>query len=340
MMRERRAAPSTSRLPAQRPIRLRFVLALLVASALSTGACDASTESAAGPPEPAATAEAAADAAGHATLARIVDAEKSLAYHGFRSITQGPRGSSRETRLQVVHTADDRTLLTCAGDAAAQAPRWRSTARFPWLERPELLLANYSVTLDPRPSEPVAWRETRRVHVRGRHPARPSVELLVDAETWLVLAESALDASGAEWRHAEFESVEYGDPPGGAVTADSADCEPGLAAGDPPDEWTPLTPSSVPEGFERIAVGRSPCGSWREDWTDGLAVFSVLQARRSPSDAAVERRAEGDVTRRRWRGGSALITTRDGVEITVFGTLGSDELLRVVRGLHAPSVSR
>ena len=89
--------------------------------------------------------------------------------------------------------------------------RWNAECRHEWVRRPDLLLSNYRVTLDDQPSPPVAWRETRRVRFEGRRPGRPSLELLVDAETWLVLAETGRAFDGREWLRARFETITYGE---------------------------------------------------------------------------------------------------------------------------------
>lgn len=289
----------------------------------------------------------AQDDAGREALLRIVEAETKVAFQGIRTLTQGPRGASRETRLRLVADGAGHTLLEWPGGDEAKPRRWTVEHRFEWVRRPELLLRNYKVRVDPAASPPVAWRETRRVEITGRRAGRPSLDLLVDAETWIVLAESLRDAEGSEWRSARFESIEYGkaaeEAPG-----ERAEALPVAATREPrPADWSPLTVATSAEGFELVACGTASCGTpskdgdqaaptWREDWSDGLAGFSVLQR---PA-AASETTPAGEVRRRRWLGGASLATRRDGVEVTVYGTLLADDLLAVLRGLRPASAER
>jgi len=334
-------------------VRRAAVAVAVAAAGASFGACDERAPDAAGvPPGPALAVDARqaadppagssdADLASRRTLERIVRAETTLAYHGYRTITHGARGESRETRLRVASDGAGRTLLEWAGNDASETRRWTVDHRFAWVRRPELLLRNYHVRADSASSDPVAWRETRRVEIVGRRPGRPSLELMTDAETGLVLAEMNRDAAGREWRSARFESVEFGAPP----PADTLPAPEALSADEAlspvPADWAPLQVRGVPDGFERISSGVSSCGAWREDWSDGLAGFSVLQSRGVDSrrDPADEER-EGDVRRRRWLGGASLTARRGGIDVTVYGSVADDELLVIVRGLAPPPADR
>jgi hypothetical protein len=328
------------------PRRLRgSAIAFVLATALTGCGRGARDGDPADPATAAASRPAApADPASRETLDRIVRAESTIAYSGWRTVSQGPRGESRETRLRVVRSAAGPTLLEWHGDdRRPEGPRrWTVDCRFPWIGRPELLLRNYRVVLEAAPGEPVAWRETRRVRFEPRlaEPAgRATLHLLVDAETWLVLAESTRGADGREWRSARFESIEYG-----AASHDSTDAASGPGPSEPleppspdrrvPDGFQPRAVVGLPEGFERVEAARSPCGAWREDFSDGLAGFSVLQAPADPDAPPV-----GEVRRRTWLGGAALTARVGELTVTVTGSLSADDLLHVLRNLGGTDVT-
>lgn len=317
-------------------VTVRVTTAAVFAVAAVLGACR---------PEP-------ADDGSREIVERIVEAETRLACHGFRTVSRGPAGASRETRFRVVHTAADRTYVEWTPSPGAdERRRWSTGARTPWVRRPDLLLANYRVTVEAGPTDPVAWRETRRVRIEGRRPGRPSLRLDVDAETWLVLAESGTSFDGQEWMRARFESIEYGapsEPPSPGPTEDIAD-RPVTAAS---EGFVPLAVTALPAGFERLGARESPCGSWVEDFGDGLAAFSVLQRPTGrtadpspdPSPGASPATSSGDaphdaVRRSRSLGGGCLSGTVAGVDVTVTGNLADADLQTVYQGLRAAAAT-
>lgn len=283
------------------------------------------------PPTDTATSPEPDDAAGRELLARIVRAETTLDYEGTRIASYGPPGASRESRLRVVGTAAGRTYVewTPPGDAAPRR-QWSAGSRFAWVTRPELLLRNYTVTLDPAPSPPVAWRETRRVLVAGRIAGRPSMELLVDAEHWLVLAESCRTAGGEEWLRGRFEAVEFGarDTPDAPGTSEELPRDD--ASEPPPAGLARLDVAFLPEGFERVGTRTTGCGAWGQDFSDGLAGLSVQQR-----PAGTDEAPDGEVRRSRWLGGLALTGRVGTTAVTIHGGLPDADLVAVFRGLRA-----
>lgn len=272
---------------------------------------------------------------GAGVLDHIVKAESGLAYHGYRIVAQGPIETSRQTRLHVVRTATGRMWIEWAREGDAPARRWQQTgSRFPWVERPDLVLRNYDVVLDDAPAPPVAWRESRRVRIVPRHPGRPSLEILVDAERWLVLADVRRDAAGAEVRSGRFETLTWGAPESG-VPEDGGGADFGLRPADGPDGWTPWTVTRVPHGFERIRGEVCGAGWWYEHWSDGLATLTVSQSQVS-GDAPEQSPAgsETEVTSRRLSGALALESVRGGVRVTVVGDVPEPELRDVLASLR------
>lgn len=317
-----------------------------------------------GDPRPAARSpDAGADVAAptpaeRACIERLAQAEGTVESTGWKTVVQGPPGSSRETRLRVTRWADGRTRLAWEGSGDGASLRWDSRGRAPWAQRVDLVLRNYRVVEDERPGPTVAWRATRRVRFLPRRADRPSLELLADAETGLVLAETHRSASGEEFFASRYESIEFGPPPetatadgdGAAHAAAAAEVvprgrEPGRAESAP---WTPLRVATLPGGF--VPVGDAPGAPGvrgagvpggddvrREDFTDGVAVLSVVQrpARTSgpPPDAPPP---GGDCRRRAWRGGGSLEGVVLGVEVRISGTLPPPVLQTVLAGLERP----
>lgn len=301
-------------------------------------------------------------------LGNIVHAEAAVEYAGWRTIVNGVRGESRETRVFVARYATGQTLLrweggsapgrAAASDGGAPAPsgrRWTFRSRFPWVRHSDLLLASYAVTLDPAPSDPVAWRPTRRVLVRPLRPhdGRPALDLLVDAETWLVLAETYLDAQGREVRSHAFESISFGTPsePMPEEPAEPLPCADGEGCDGPaaqrPTTWDPLEAIWLPAGFRKIGAERLAGGSWLESWSDGLAAVTVEQfpapapgtAGHDPTVAlpppVLEAPESPEVRRTRWGDGASLATRVGGVCVFVSGNVADEDLVAVLRGLRA-----
>ncbi len=301
-------------------------------------------------------------------LGNIVHAEATVEYAGWRTIVSGVRGESRETRVFVARYATGQTLLrwegtgaagtAAASDGGAPAPsgrRWTFRSRFPWVRHSDLLLASYSVSLDTAPSDPVAWRPTRRVLVRPLRPLdhRPSLDLLVDAETWLVLAETYLDAEGREVRSHAFESITFGTPsePMPSEPAEPLPCADGEGCDGPaaqrPTTWDPLEAIWLPAGFRKVGAERLAAGSWLESWSDGLAAVTVEQfpapapgaAGHDPTVAlpppVLDTPESPEVRRTRWGDGASLATRVGGVCVFVSGNVADEDLVAVLRGLRA-----
>src|SRR5439155_20122414 len=100
--------------------------------------------------------------------------------------------------------------------------------------------------------------------IRGIHPQRPQLDLLVDAETWLVLREERRNFDGKPWLTSEFETVEYREPDAGAPSPAETLSYPRTQATEP----MPLTVTFVPAGFVRMGGFRDREGRHHEYWSD------------------------------------------------------------------------
>jgi hypothetical protein len=129
---------------------------------------------------------------GAAMLRAAIAAEQSIVYTGYKRTICGEEGEGRATRMKVSRTAAGRTFLTW-DPGGGDSRHWVYESRAGWRSDPELLLRNYEVVVDPSDGPAVAWRDTRRLTLRGRRPGRPSLELLVDKERSIVLREEFRD---------------------------------------------------------------------------------------------------------------------------------------------------
>jgi len=266
---------------------------------------------------------------GAEALRAVVAAEKSLVYTGYKRTIHGEEGVGRATRMKVSRSAAGRTLLEWGDEGGQPARRWAYKSRFAWLDDPALLLRNYTVEVDPADGPAVAWRDTRHLKIRSRRPGRPSLDLLVDKETSLVLREEMRDFDGKLWLTNVFDTIDYRAPD--ETAAGEPPAEP-LAESGSADRSAamPLRVTAPPDGFVRTGGVRSECGGVREDWTDGLAAFSVIERTAEPAAAGV---TEGELQRRACSGRATVSGRFSGVDVTIAGNLPAAELETVVRGL-------
>jgi hypothetical protein len=177
----------------------------------------------------------------------------------------------------------------------------------------------------------------------------------VDAETWLVLAETYRDAGGREVRSHRFETIAFGPPaepmptePAEPIAAALSDTDAGQPAAPRrrPEGWTPLVASRLPEGFRPLAGELQPCGTWLDTYSDGLAALVIRQCVLPCDTGSPEPAVPGptEVRRSRWGWGTTLTAQVQGRTVSVSGNLPDDELEAVLLGLRgaeaAPAPAR
>lgn len=308
----------------------RTALGCLLLTLAASAGCEDRDASPAARRDPAVVEDAAA-AEGRRTLLQIVAAEQSLAYTGYKSTISGRPGEGRATRMRIARYPAGPTLLEWDQDGGPTR-RWVYRRRFAWMEDPELLLRNYTVEVAPEPGPSVAWRETRVVRVRGRSAGRPSLDLWIDRETSLVLRDELTGCDGRSVTTSVFETIDYAPP---AAPLAEADAERLPEPTSPPGSWPsmPLAVTSAPGGFTVVHRERSADGSIREDWSDGLAAFCVLQTTRVPSCDGQGAPKEGEVRRRGCGSRAQVSGLFGGVWVEVAGALPAADLEAVIRGL-------
>ena len=263
---------------------------------------------------------AAVDHPAASWLHRVAEAERSTAYVGTKRTIHGPRGTSRESVMQIERASDGSTVV-----------RWNErTWRFSdvplWLDRPELLLANYDVEIDAEADEQIAWRPARRLRIVPRHDDRPGASVWIDEETSVVLRETRFALDGTERLTKVFDQIEFEAPP--APPADVEMLEPRSASlgTTSPAHW--IEPTDLPTGFEVVRRESLDCGASCAYYSDGLAAFAVMQAR---VEAGTEEHGTQAVEGASQASFSAI---RDGVRVLVQGDLPAELLRRVIEGVR------
>ncbi len=265
-------------------------------------------------------------------IARIAAAEHGTVFAGYKTTFSGPDGEGRRTRMRVARHPTGRTFLEWESGGRS-GRQWVYRSRHRWIDDPSLLLESYDVVPAAEADECVAWRTARRVEIVPRRPDRPSMSLLVDEATSLVLGETIRDSDGVQRFSWRFDTIEF-DP--AELPGDADEAEPVAAPEDTSvvlaDGWQRLDVVAVPEGFREVASEPLPRGGERVYYSDGLAAFSVLQRPASGLAAG----SEGEVVRQSCAGRARVTGTFGGVEVEVSGLLlPVAELELVVTGLHS-----
>ena len=293
------------------------------------GCRDAKTADVAETVGPADAVASLAPTTGETLLRGITEAERTRVFSGYKTAVYGADERGRRTRMHVARLADGRMVLEWE-QGGETARRWVVRHRHRWIDEPSLLLENYDVVLSDEAEDDVAWRPVTRVELRPRRAGRPSMTLLVDAETQLVLGERLRGHDGVQRFSWRFDTIDY-EPP--TLDVDEAEI---VAAPDridaSPDDcaWSVLTASKTPAGFRRVGCQRGDDDSLVEYWSDGLAAF-VLRQR--PATELSDAR-DGELERRECSGRASVTGTVAGVDVTLLGNVPVDELEAVAASLR------
>jgi len=341
-----------------------------VAGALLTSACTdgASPDLQARSPSPstpiASEADPAPDSVADSPLVRIAKAERETVFSGWKTATSGPEGG-RQTRMKVARLADGRTYMAWEQEGR-QTMRWVYRSRHRWIDDPSLLAANYEVVDVSDDEAPIAWRPVRRLEVRSRHAVRPSMTLIVDRDTWLVLGEEIRDFKGVRQFAWHFDTIEF-DPdevPGewpaakSVVVNEDGQTNGSVGSGDPvasrasgsssapgsetaadvgSDSMTPsasraLHADALPDGFVLVDRKSAHDGGVAAYYSDGLAAFVIRQ--RSVPIGAEPAGREGELSRQACSGRSEVSAVFKGIEVSILGNLPLPELEAIAASLR------
>jgi len=266
-------------------------------------------------------------------------AERETSYQGTKELLYRYGDHERRSFHFVTHYAGDVTLVESGGPGGGRTRRWReSRPRFEYLLKDrELLLDNYRVR--PAGRETVARRDGVVVIIRSRiaDASRPSMRLVLDPETKLVLSSEIIDWRGETGFRSRYTSLlldpVLGAPPeprrGGREERRRMrpkEVESEAEAGVP---FTPLVPRHLPRGFRRMTVQvfghRFP--TVRSVYSDGLSWIEIRQWKARPG-------REERVVRTFPRGSRVKMKMAlHGVGIMLDGRLDPEELKKVIRSL-------
>ncbi len=260
---------------------------------------------------------------GAGRLRRMLEAERTLAYQGTKEIEYFGERSRFEWQF-VDHDPDGPTWIETMGEPTGRHRRWRERAgRFSWLRDIDLLERNYEVR--ERGRQEVMGRAATVLEVLARRPSRPSVELVVDDETGLLLGSEFRDHRGSPSFRSRFRTL----VPAPARTAGRASAEEPEPPVRAPDTSVALAyrPRHLPEGFEEVTTWRWGPGQ-QTIYSDGLSWFTLTQR---PAAAEAEER----VVRQKVVSTRVEMTVVLGrVEIVLVGWIPAEELLPVLQSLE------
>jgi hypothetical protein len=275
-------------------------------------------------------------------------AERVHAYRGTKEVVFGTHQVKKREYIVTHFRGDDSspgpTLMERGADQGGRGrgergaegrPRrwveWGSRHDY-WLRDADRLLTNYTIERDG-PRE-VAGRTGSRYVVRSRlaDEKRPTLELVVDDETGLLLSYRQVNWQGSATLTSSFTTLVI-DPdvmPERPVRDVKAGAEAATTDASSAPSFSLLTPQFLPAGFrargEGRRSGRNGTG-WKTIYSDGLTWFEIRQW-------PAKEGAEEGVLKRSVRGSHVWMRmTHAGVSISLYGGLAPEELERVVRSL-------
>lgn len=268
-------------------------------------------------------------------LERVAAAEKAYSFEGVREVSSQCRGHSRTKWYFDTHHPGRATVSVSTGTPTGRQRRHRGfLPRLFWLKDRDVLLRNYRVAIVGR--EEVAERAGVVLEIRAVTSGRPSVRMIADEETGLLLGMERRDYRGEVIYRSKFTTLLIDT----AEEQDEADDRGGHRRWSPPwggkrghrdssgADFMPLVARYLPEGFQRKMKPWSRTGSRRfELFSDGLCWLSMSQR------AAPEGAEERVVEQRQWGDRVVLEMVHRGVKVKVTGGLDPEELLEMIRSL-------
>lgn len=212
---------------------------------------------------------------------------------------------------------------------------WRSRHDY-WLADSDRLLANYRIQADG-PAE-VAGRKGTRYVVRSRYEgrARPSLEVVVDDRSGLLLSYREIDWMGEVAIRVEFTTlvVDPADLPERPVREPCEEKGAETVEPLPALSFDRLAPRRLPDGFapkgEGRRSGRSRRG-WKAVYSDGLSWFVIRQWK---AEDGAGSGVDSGVVKRHVKGSRVWMRmTHEGVAVALYGRLDPSELEQVLSSL-------
>jgi MucB/RseB N-terminal domain len=263
-------------------------------------------------------------------LSGMLEAERTLSYEAMKELHWiSPRGDRWKFQF-VQKYANGPSFVEGVGEPAGRSRRWMERfGRLYWLGDQKLLLENYRVREIGRGS--LVGRETVVLEIESKHAGRPSIELVLDAETNLLLGADFRNYEGKSTFCARCTSILFDPelPPLPATKGLDVRKREGPGKPAPPAlSFIPLEPKYLPEGFVKKSSCRTRFSRGQKTiYTDGLSWIevSVSKAPAGSPECVVRQFSRGN--------GTTMTMVVSGVAVRLVGRLSSDELLKVLRSL-------
>lgn len=269
-------------------------------------------------------------------LDRMLAAERDLSYEGMKQLVYGEGRQTRQQFLFVDHDGPGSTFVEAAGVPVGRARRWKQRGSpFYWLANRQLLLRNYRVV--ETGTERVCDRDGVALELRSVHEGRPSMHMVVDEETGLLLSADSFDYRGRLTFHSAFTTLIVEGASSAVPVAEESPVHAegwearsrGRGAKPPVLPFEPLEPKLLPAGFERR--GDYSLKQWTPGlqtvYSDGLTWITFRQTN-APSGA------EEMVVHQLQRGlRTSLRLVYRGVQVCLEGQLDPEVLLQTLRSV-------
>ena len=267
-------------------------------------------------------------------LHRMLAAEKSVEYEGMRDLVRFYESGERRSFFFVQHYKNGPTLVERTGRPGGRSRRWvERFGRLYWLADKELLLKNYIVVEKGRRT--VSERDGIVLEITSRHEGRPSIEIVVDVESNLLLAAEFRSYLGRISFRSEFRTllIDPGLPPRSPQRKwdgqrRSSDVEKMKDNGEQAIPFAMIEPQYLPEGFVRKSrwkSRRSPRVNTM--YSDGLSWIQISLSPAEPGspERVVKQTCCGSRT--------TMKMVLDGISIRLVGRLDPSVLLKVLGSL-------
>ena len=273
-----------------------------------------------------------------ARLQKMLEAEKTVSYEGMRDLVWFRESGERRSFFFVQHYEGGPSLVESVGRPGGRNRQWvERYGRLYWLADMKLLLENYLVTETGHRT--VSDRDGIMLEIASRHAGRPSIEIVIDNETSVLLAADFRSYQGATTFRSEFRTllIDPDLPPRSESQGRrnrSSDVEKWKANRKKDVPFAVLEPQFLPVGFVKKSCWKSRRRPRLNTmYSDGLSwiQISLASADSGSPEKVVEQSRCGSRT--------TLKMVLNGVSIRLVGRLDPSVLLKVLGSLAARTES-
>jgi len=269
-----------------------------------------------------------------AFLDKMLEAEKTVSYEGMRDLVWSRESGERRSFFFAQHYAGGPTLVQSTGHPGRRRmlrPWVLRHGILYWLADRELLLENYLITEKGRRT--VFDREGVVLEITSRYAGRPSIEIVVDTETNILLAADYRDYRGKTTLRSGFRTLLI-DPelparsPSQGRQRQSSDVEKWKQSRSQGVPFAVLEPQFLPDGFVRKSCWKSRRSARLNTmYSDGFAWIQISLAVADPGSP------ERVVKQSRCGSRTSMNMVLNGVSVRLVGHLEPEILLKVLGSL-------